>query len=264
MNRDQVTEGQIAQAAKTVYHEARHAEQWFRMARWVAGESGSWIEDERVVYADIASDIDPGILSKAAAQPLRSTSAGHTDDPTSGDAARMLALNRQMLAETDAWWTQVYGEKGQERGNVLFDLAKHQGQEAICQEELDAARGDVKTAERERADVQAALAGAGRSYAAQLAQYGHKVAGGNATFIDYLLLSFEDLKVTLLRGRTAELDIKLADAQRRVADAYKELLLTVGPGRVEAREKYQALAEEADTRALAARVEAEWETSGAR
>jgi hypothetical protein len=89
-----VDDGQAAEIADTVYHESRHAEQWHRMARLLAGKGTS--------AADIMKKL--GIAGKAAAdaatKPLK--------DATTGEGK-----------EASAWYESVYGSGAAHRNKLL-------------------------------------------------------------------------------------------------------------------------------------------------
>jgi hypothetical protein len=104
-------------------HEARHCEQWFRMARYLAGQS------PKLEAADIARQM--GIWEPAAAQARRRPLAG------SGPEAE----------EARAWYESVYGSGAAERREVLL--------------ELPAAAVNVKYRRKLAADARTALRKAG-------------------------------------------------------------------------------------------------------
>ncbi|MFC4554332.1 hypothetical protein [Georgenia faecalis] len=81
--------------ADTVYHEARHAEQWFRMAQLRAGQG--------LTARAIATEL--GIPARIAA------------------AARAAPLPRGTMPAVVAqgWWDSVYGARSEERGRVLTE-----------------------------------------------------------------------------------------------------------------------------------------------
>jgi hypothetical protein len=89
---------ELADAADTIYHEARHAEQWFRMARLRAGAGKK--------AAEIATELElpPTVVAAAAAKPLTGTGVEVT--------------------EATAWYESVYGSGSAHRGTVLTELPK--------------------------------------------------------------------------------------------------------------------------------------------
>jgi hypothetical protein len=95
--KDDPTPAEKADMADTVYHESRHAEQWYRMAQFQAsqGKSAQQISDDMGIPKKIAD--------KAFADPLKKGS--------------MEAL----IAE--GWNESVYGSRGAHRNKVLKELA---------------------------------------------------------------------------------------------------------------------------------------------
>jgi len=94
-----VTKDQMAGMADTVYHESRHAEQWHRMARMLAGQgkSGEEIAKQTYIRKDVCED--------AAKKPLKG----------SGQEAK----------EGQEWLDSVYGAKAAHRNTVLTNLGTH-------------------------------------------------------------------------------------------------------------------------------------------
>jgi hypothetical protein len=82
--------------ARTVYHESRHAEQWFRMARLQAGL--------KMKAADIEDKL--GIPTWVVKEAVKS--------PLKGDGAE--------AQEAKTWFESVYGSKADERNKTLTDL----------------------------------------------------------------------------------------------------------------------------------------------
>jgi hypothetical protein len=89
---------EMADAADTIYHEARHAEQWFRMARLRAGAGKK--------AAEIATELEipPTVATAAEAKPLTGTGTE--------------------VAEAKAWYESVYGTGSSHRDTVLTELPK--------------------------------------------------------------------------------------------------------------------------------------------
>jgi hypothetical protein len=93
---ESISEADARDTADTVYHEARHTEQWFRMAQLRASQGLS---------ADaIATElgIQPRIATAAAAAPL-----------TPGSMQALIA---------QGWWDSVYGSGGDQRNAVLREV----------------------------------------------------------------------------------------------------------------------------------------------
>jgi hypothetical protein len=89
---------EIMDAADTVYHETRHAEQWFRMARLKAG--AGW-KAAKIAYK---MSIPLKIAKAAEKAPL----TGVGDEVT----------------EASAWYESVYGKGAKARNKTLTDLSK--------------------------------------------------------------------------------------------------------------------------------------------
>lgn len=89
---------ELADAADTIYHEARHAEQWFRMARLRAGAGKT--------AAEIATELElpPSVAKAAEGKPLTGTGTEVT--------------------EATAWYESVYGSGATHRSTVLTELPK--------------------------------------------------------------------------------------------------------------------------------------------
>jgi hypothetical protein len=89
-----VTDDQAAEIADTVYHESRHAEQWHRMARLLAGKGNS--------AGDIMKQL--GIAGKAAAD----AATKPIKDATAGEGK-----------EASAWYESAYGAGAAQRNKLL-------------------------------------------------------------------------------------------------------------------------------------------------
>ena len=94
-SQETLTDAEKADLADTVYHEARHAEQWYRMAQMLAGEGkkAAEIASEMSIPADKAAE--------AFANPL-----------AEGSMDALIA---------DGWYQSVYGTGRKERARVLGD-----------------------------------------------------------------------------------------------------------------------------------------------
>jgi hypothetical protein len=93
-----VSLAELADAADTIYHEARHAEQWFRMARLRAGAGKKADEIEKELK------IPPTVAKAAEGKPLTGTGIEVT--------------------EATAWYESVYGSASTHRDTVLTELPK--------------------------------------------------------------------------------------------------------------------------------------------
>ncbi|HET6965911.1 MAG TPA: hypothetical protein VFH58_14145 [Acidimicrobiales bacterium] len=97
VSRPNLTTEQANEIANTFYHEGRHCDQWFRMARLRAGQGQS--------AADIAHamGIPNNVAASATASPLQAGSAEAT--------------------EAQGWWDSVYGAHRTDRNQTLGELA---------------------------------------------------------------------------------------------------------------------------------------------
>jgi hypothetical protein len=94
-SQETLTDAEKADLADTVYHEARHAEQWYRMAQMLAGEgkTAAEIRSEMSIPADQAGEAFDHPLAE-------------------GSMDALIA---------DGWYQSVYGTGREERGRVLGD-----------------------------------------------------------------------------------------------------------------------------------------------
>ena len=120
-----VTKDDMAGMADTVYHEARHAEQWFRMARLVAGQGKDGTAVAKSMY------IPKRVADEAVKQKI--------DPKTTGQEAD----------EAKAWHKSVYGSGAAERNKVLKGLGTLSKKVKDARTKLDAA--SKKTDEAEKA-----------------------------------------------------------------------------------------------------------------
>jgi len=112
LNSPTLNSGGARQLANSLYHEARHAEQWSLMARHAAGQGRS--------AAQISSGmgVTPGMAQSASANPLSGVSP-------QGNLGR-------------ASYESVYGSGGQNRNNVLNDINNRYDEYRALPEEQDA------------------------------------------------------------------------------------------------------------------------------
>jgi len=92
-SKETLTDAEKADLADTVYHEARHGEQWYRMAQMLAGEGKT--------AAEIASEM--GIPARIAAEAVGAPLA-------TGSMDALIA---------DGWYQSVYGTGREHRGRTL-------------------------------------------------------------------------------------------------------------------------------------------------
>ena len=125
-------EAALFNATTTVAHEARHADQWFSMARYAAGR-----EDKPSVAAMVAELFIPERVARHAhARPLRE-----------GDHGYHQAVE---------WYDEVYGAGAEQRALVLHSLPAAQVALALAQERLDHATDANRKALQEAFDAASA------------------------------------------------------------------------------------------------------------
>ncbi len=113
LEKDTVTTAELTDMADTMYHEARHCEQWFRIARWLAGTKGKKAKD-----ISTEMGIPENIAKKAVANPLKTSSALASKFASKST----LAMEKKMLAEAAAWYENIYGTGHDTRNAVLNNL----------------------------------------------------------------------------------------------------------------------------------------------
>lgn len=93
---DTISAEEAADAADTVYHEARHAEQWFRMAQYLAGQGK-----------------DADFIANHMGIPPEQAAAAVADPLTKGSMEYLIA---------DGWYQSVYGRDSEHRNDTLEEL----------------------------------------------------------------------------------------------------------------------------------------------
>jgi hypothetical protein len=133
------TEAEMADMADTVYHEARHSEQWYRIARVRAGEGKTADEIASGLF------IPAKVAKKAAKNPLK---------PSSGMFTTKKGRERQQakIAEGKDWEKSIYGAGATHRNEVLGDIQNRYAEYKALPEEKDAwaVGGAVTTAFKNR------------------------------------------------------------------------------------------------------------------
>ena len=109
LNSPTLNPAQGRQLANTVYHEARHAEQWHLMGRRLAGQGMNANQISNTM------GVPPAAGRAAAAQPL------------TGDSAEMNLANSS--------WDSVYGARGAERNRVLSPAGTYDEYRALPEEQ---------------------------------------------------------------------------------------------------------------------------------
>lgn len=125
-----MSDDEVADMANSVYHECRHAEQWFRIARLKAGEA------PKPKAADLAASLGiPQAVAKAALdRPLKPLTALQKAFHSKKYAER----HQNKLDEAAAWHHGIYGAGGAHRGAVYADLANRHAEYMQLVEEVDA------------------------------------------------------------------------------------------------------------------------------
>jgi hypothetical protein len=123
-----ITNAQMADVVNTVYHESRHAEQWFRMAQKLAGEGKSAQEIAGEMF------IPPEVAEAAVKSPLKAL----TNAERSGMSEEDAAMHDQRLKEGNEWHASVYGAGSGHRNAVLSDTGNRYAEYRALPEEKDA------------------------------------------------------------------------------------------------------------------------------
>lgn len=109
-----ITDADAAEVVDTVYHEARHAEQFFRMAQTLAGR-------KNIASAIAARMSIPIAIAKAA-------------------VANPIAKGSMEAVEADGWFDSIYGAGSEHREKVLADLNRKQHTFLAAQKALEKAQ----------------------------------------------------------------------------------------------------------------------------
>lgn len=129
-----VTDAEAADVADTVYHESRHAEQWYRMARLEAGKqkSADQIQKSMGIPARVAQD--------AYKEPLE---AGSSEGK-----------------EANTWWESVYGSNAKERSEILKSLNPLEEAVDKAQADYDKIKSDPAVSADKKSEAFSAWTGA--------------------------------------------------------------------------------------------------------
>jgi hypothetical protein len=154
-----MTDADVGEMADTVYHECRHAEQWFRMARLKAGEAPT------PTAADLARSlaIPQGIAIAALDRPLKPL----TKLQKAFHSKKYAERHQNKMDEAAAWHAGIYGAGGAHRGAVLNDINNRHAEYLQLVEEVDAwgvggaAKAKVNALLQEERQRTAAVVGAG-------------------------------------------------------------------------------------------------------
>ncbi len=125
-----MTDDDVATMADKVYHESRHAEQWFRIARLKAGEAPA-----PTAAALAGSLFIPQAIAKAAlARPLKPLTALQKAFHSKKYAER----HQTKMDEAADWHQSVYGANSANRNAVLGDIQNRYAEYRALSEEVDA------------------------------------------------------------------------------------------------------------------------------
>jgi len=143
-----VTKERMAEILNTMYHEARHSEQWFRAARWLAG--GGWTASQ----IEAKMGITTAAAAAAVKKPLKPL----------GKAAKFfrskeyVKKHEKKIEEAAEWYNSVYGTKAAHRKET-YDKLKS------TRTALDQAAAKLKTKGAEVQQAMEASDKAGEDYA---------------------------------------------------------------------------------------------------
>lgn len=109
-----LTHDQVSETANTIYHEARHSEQWFRIARNRAGKAlaqNATAGERQTAAATIANDmgIPANVALEACNRPLYASWG-----------ARFGGGTDQKVAEAEAWEASIYGVNSTYRDEIVL------------------------------------------------------------------------------------------------------------------------------------------------
>jgi hypothetical protein len=258
VKQDEVTDDELSDVADTMYHEARHAEQWFRIARWLAGT-------KKKKAAEIAAEmaIPDDIAKKAVAAGLKES--GKVAKKLMGKDA--IAEEKKMLAEAEAWHKNIYGTGGTARNATLNALdptgtAYETAKKAHDDKYLDAVDKNQK-AEQAFLEAKDNFDVIDGEDSALVTEYQAKVAAGTAGATDIFVVMAKQIQLQLAEALKDDAFAKWEEAWNEM-DALQKNLDTATLAAIAAHEKYKALVEEADAWALGDRVKKAYAKAGAK
>ncbi len=248
VSKDDVTDAELSDVADTMYHEARHAEQWFRIARWLAGT-------KKMTAAEISADmsIPEAVAKKACASGLKESSK--TGKKFMGKAA--IAEEAQMLSEAAAWHQNIYGTGGTERNDTLNNLdptgSAYRGAKKDYDDNYTNAVKANHDAEKKYLDANDAFEVRQAEWDKALAAYREAVAGGSGGLSELMTAKVHEVQVLVLEALKdlAAEEWRTAYGKMQTLD---KNLDTATKEAIKAHKKYKALVEEADAWALGDRV----------
>lgn len=120
----------LAEVADTVYHECRHAEQWFRIARFKAGEKPAPTASELATSLGIPTEIAETALKSPLRAQTKTQKFFHTKEYNERQDKK--------LSEASSWYEGIYGTGAQNREDVYQDLSNRKSDYLALVEEADA------------------------------------------------------------------------------------------------------------------------------
>lgn len=131
-----LSDAELADLGNTVYHESRHAEQWFRIARLKAGEDDPFGDGAKPSKTALKTKL--GIPQKVAAEamdrPLKPLTKAQKFFHSKDWADRQGAKS----TEGGSWYDSVYGTGRQHRSDVCQDINNRKADYFALAEEADA------------------------------------------------------------------------------------------------------------------------------
>lgn len=126
----------VSDLADAVYHESRHAEQWFRVARLKAGEEDPFGDGNEPTAAVLAQKlfIPTAVAEAAMERPLKPL----TKTQKFFHSKKWAERQETKAAEAQSWYDSIYGAGSGHRNNVLGDIDNHYDDYRALSEEVDA------------------------------------------------------------------------------------------------------------------------------
>jgi hypothetical protein len=120
----------VGELADTVYHESRHAEQWFRIARLKAGESPKPTKEHLAASLGVPEVIAGAALKRPLKEATKLQKFFHSKKWAERQDVKM--------DEAQSWYDGIYGANGAHRNEVYADLANRHADYMALAEEVDA------------------------------------------------------------------------------------------------------------------------------
>lgn len=125
-----MSDDQIGSLSDNVYHESRHADQWFRIARLKAGESPAPTADELAASLSIPASVAAAAVKRPIKPLTKLQRFFHTKKWGERQDVK--------LAEAESWYESIYGANGATRNEVLGDIQVRYDEYRALSEEVDA------------------------------------------------------------------------------------------------------------------------------